>query len=167
MAMAWTDPSTWVAGAILTAQKLNEQVRDNLKAIGDPWQTYAPTWSSSGTNPSVGNGSLSGAFSQAGKQVNFRAQITIGSTTTFGSGVYSIGLPVVAMATRWIFTGAIREASPLVTYAAFGETAGGSSAALRVLPTTPGGPLTGLSQGTPITLSSGDVIAIAGSYEAA
>jgi hypothetical protein len=32
--MAWTAPSTWVSGAILTAAQLNEQLRDNLLANG-------------------------------------------------------------------------------------------------------------------------------------
>lgn len=34
--MAWTTPSTWVAGAILTAAQLNQQLRDNMDAIGAP-----------------------------------------------------------------------------------------------------------------------------------
>lgn len=32
--MAWTAPSTWVSGAILTAAQLNEQLRDNMLAAG-------------------------------------------------------------------------------------------------------------------------------------
>jgi hypothetical protein len=31
--MAWTAPSTWVAGAVLTAAELNEQLRDNMVAL--------------------------------------------------------------------------------------------------------------------------------------
>jgi hypothetical protein len=39
--MAWTAPSTWVAGAILTAAQLNTQLRDNLLAGGPIYATTA------------------------------------------------------------------------------------------------------------------------------
>jgi hypothetical protein len=39
--MAWTAPSTWVAGAILTAAQLNTQLRDNLLAGGPIYATEA------------------------------------------------------------------------------------------------------------------------------
>jgi hypothetical protein len=39
--MAWTAPSTWVAGAILTAAQLNTQLRDNLLAGGPIYGTEA------------------------------------------------------------------------------------------------------------------------------
>ena len=31
--MAWTTPRTWAAGALVTADDLNEQVRDNLDVL--------------------------------------------------------------------------------------------------------------------------------------
>ena len=39
--MAWTAPSTWVAGAILTAAQLNTQLRDNMLAGGPIYATEA------------------------------------------------------------------------------------------------------------------------------
>lgn len=39
--MAWTAPSTWVAGAILTAAQLNTQLRDNMLAGGPIYATTA------------------------------------------------------------------------------------------------------------------------------
>ena len=39
--MAWTAPSTWVAGAILTASQLNTQLRDNMLAGGPIYATEA------------------------------------------------------------------------------------------------------------------------------
>lgn len=165
--MAWTDPKTWIANVALSAAELNQHLRDNLKAIGDPWQSYTPSWTSSGTNPSIGNGSIVGAYSQAGKLVNFRAQVTIGTTTTFGTGVYFLTTPVAVLPFRWMFTGAVRDTSPLVTYAALGECTSGQSIALRVMPSTAGNSLTAMGQGTPITLASGDSFVISGSYEAA
>ena len=34
--MTWTAPSTWVAGAILTAAQLNQQLRDNMNFLAIP-----------------------------------------------------------------------------------------------------------------------------------
>jgi hypothetical protein len=39
--MAWTTPSTWVAGAILTAAQLNTQLRDNILCGGPIYTTEA------------------------------------------------------------------------------------------------------------------------------
>lgn len=33
--MAWSTPATWVAGAVLTAAQLNQQVRDNLSFLAE------------------------------------------------------------------------------------------------------------------------------------
>ena len=92
--MVWTAPSTWLAGSVVTAAKLNEQLRDNLQAIGDPWTAYAPVWTAATTNPVIGNGTITGAYIQAGKFIVWRFAIISGTTTTYGSGNYSISLPV-------------------------------------------------------------------------
>lgn len=57
---------------------------------------YLPTWTGSGGNPAIGNGTIEGLYSQVGKHVTARITITAGSTTTFGSGDWSFGLPLAA-----------------------------------------------------------------------
>jgi hypothetical protein len=94
--MTWPTLRTWLAGEKLTATLLNEQVRDPLKEIGDAWTAYTPTWTATTTNPAIGNGSITGAFIEAGKLIFFRFNITMGSTTTFGSGSYVISLPATS-----------------------------------------------------------------------
>lgn len=94
--MAWTSPRTWVAGEIVTAALMNLHIRDNLKAIGDPWTAYTPVWTATTTNPTIGNGAITGAFIAVGKLVVWRFNITMGSTTGFGSGSYEISLPVTS-----------------------------------------------------------------------
>jgi hypothetical protein len=91
--MAWTDPRTWLAGEEPTATVLNTHIRDNLKAIGDAWQSYTPVWGSSGTAPVVGNGSLLGNWISAGKLVIWRFSFTSGTTSTYGTGNYTITIP--------------------------------------------------------------------------
>lgn len=95
--MAWPATiRTWLAGEKPTAALLNQQIRDPLKAIGDAWTSYTPTWTASTTNPTIGNGTLTGAYIQAGKLVIFRIRIVLGSTSTRGSGEYRFGYPVTA-----------------------------------------------------------------------
>lgn len=60
---------------------------------GDPaWTTYTPTWTAS-VNPAIGNGTLTGAYIISGKTLRFRIYMLAGSTTTFGTGEWSFGLP--------------------------------------------------------------------------
>jgi hypothetical protein len=60
------------------------------------WQTYTPTWGASTTNPSLGNGQIRGRYIVYGKMVHVQAWIGFGSTTTYGSGIWSISLPITA-----------------------------------------------------------------------
>ena len=61
------------------------------------WTTYTPTWAASSSAPSVGNGSLAGEYAVDGNgMVDLRLKLTFGSTTSPGSGYYTIGLPLVS-----------------------------------------------------------------------
>ena len=51
--MAWTAPSTWVAGAILTAAQLNEQLRDNMNFLAVPNMCRARSTTATGIPTSV------------------------------------------------------------------------------------------------------------------
>jgi hypothetical protein len=74
-----------------------------MKWTGD-WIAYTPTWTASTTNPAIGNGSLTGAYRRIGQQVDFYADLSIGSTTTTGTGIWRISLPVVAVNAQWNFS---------------------------------------------------------------
>jgi len=59
------------------------------------WTAYVPAWScASGAAPVLGNGSLSGRYQQFGKLVVGNVYFGVGSTTTFGGGVWRFSLPV-------------------------------------------------------------------------
>lgn len=77
---------------------------------GPNTQTYVPTWTSSGTAPAIGNGSIAGRFIQLGKWVFVQFNLTFGSTSTFGTGEYIFSLPVTAAATSVGDIGAMRAA---------------------------------------------------------
>jgi len=72
------------------------------------WQSYTPTWTAATTNPSIGNGTLSGKYVQIGKTIICNIYLAPGSTTTFGSGNWSFSLPktiassVVGFVGNWV-----------------------------------------------------------------
>lgn len=63
--------------------------------VGFPqWFSYTPTWTATTTNPTLGNGVLNGRFTINGRTVTIVGTLSVGSTTTMGSGVYYWALPV-------------------------------------------------------------------------
>jgi len=73
------------SGDVLTAADLN--------AIATTSTTYTPTWASTGTQPTLGNGTLSGRYIKINKLVWVQIFMLTGSTTTYGTGLYSWSIP--------------------------------------------------------------------------
>ena len=89
-------PRTWVVGEVVTAALLNQEIRDQINTIVGAWTTYTPTWTASTTNPALGNGTLVGRYMKVGRTVTAHVNLITGSTTTYGSGVYSFALPATS-----------------------------------------------------------------------
>ena len=75
---------------------------DGLVSVGSlnetnptPWTVYTPAWTSSGTQPTIGTGSLSGRYTKIHTTVHFEMAITFASSTNPGTGTYTFTLPVV------------------------------------------------------------------------
>lgn len=81
-----TFPGKWVASAA-------SSVAPSVESI------YAPAWTSTGTAPVLGNGTLAGSYVQWGPMVVAQVKLVVGSTTTFGSGFYSVSVPVATTLT--------------------------------------------------------------------
>lgn len=64
----------------------------NDKAATD----YTPVWTSTGTQPALGNGVISGKVMKFGKYRVVKIEMTLGSTSTIGTGVYRWSLPEAA-----------------------------------------------------------------------
>lgn len=62
-----------------------------------PWTPYTPTWTASVTNPVLNNGTFTCAYSRVGNAVTMRMRLVMGSTTTYGSGVWRFTLPFTAV----------------------------------------------------------------------
>ena len=76
-----------------------QDIADNLDGLlGGAWTAYTPTWTGGVTNPTLGNGTLTGFYKKVGRTVVWRMRLTIGSTTNVGSGSWRFSLPVNAVA---------------------------------------------------------------------
>lgn len=70
------DGSSWVPVAYLGA-----------------WDTYTPTWDATSSSPSIGNGTIEGHYMDLGLLGHVHVRLVMGSSTTYGSGTYSVTLP--------------------------------------------------------------------------
>lgn len=138
--------------------------------LGAAWTSYTPTWSGSTGAPAIGNGTIVGRQRTCGKTVEFQILLTVGSTTTFGSGFYYFSLPSTAVRIQSGCVGFAFDVSggahtPLVGI--ISNAAAVSPATLaNVVPlnTTSGAVISGTA---PFTFANGDIIQISGMYEAA
>lgn len=73
-----------------------DQILDALHAMTDAWSTFTPVWTSSGTPISLGDATIEGRYLRAGKLVAYTGRLNMGATTTYGTGLYDISLPIAA-----------------------------------------------------------------------
>jgi hypothetical protein len=83
----------FTAGQRVLASDLNTATQQGA------WTSYVPVWSSSGTAPSLNNGTIVGYYAKVGRLVTVKIEMNSGSSTTFGTGFYSWTLPVAAAVT--------------------------------------------------------------------
>jgi len=127
------------------------------------WTAYTPTWGAS-TAPVLGNGSLSGRYTQIGKTVNFLIVLIMGSTTTYGSSIYTLTLPVAAASsTNSLIRGSgigwnLSSRVGLLPY-------GISTTVFRMIRTSTDSEVTSVGLG--VAWASGHSLTITGTYEAA
>jgi len=84
-----------------------------------PWTTYTPLWTSTGVNPGVGNGSVTGRYVALGATIIGEIRVLIGTTGfTRGSGTYRLSLPTAGVFENYQPVGqvVIRDEGPGITY---------------------------------------------------
>lgn len=158
-------PRTWVVGEVVTAALLNQEIRDQFNSMFAAWTSYTPTWTSS-TNPAIGNGTLAGAYIKWGRTCISMIKLTMGSTTTYGSGGYSFGVPF-ASASGMDYTGTARL---VAVNAWIGGTVmtGGNSAFNATFPTSSSDSRSAtLAATVPDTLANTHVVRMAMTYQTA
>lgn len=164
--MVWTAPATWVANDPVPAADLNVQLRDNLKAIGDPWTDWTPVWTAATTAVALGNGTLIGRYMNAGKLVAFIICLTAGSTTTFGTGQWRMTVPFTPKTQHWRWSAACWDSSANATYPAGLYMLPLGTIAVLTPNATAGNAERSVSNTVPFTWATGDILTIHGTYEA-
>lgn len=164
-----TVPRTFVTGEVETAAIFNAELRDPFTGIQSAWTAYTPTWTGATGNPALGNGTLACAFTRVGKNVAFRIQITMGSTTTYGTGQWRITLPAVAPVNiRWPFVANFFDTSAALDVTGIATWSNSLSALELWVPgITAGGYNRAMTSAVPFGPATGDILTILGEYEAA
>ena len=115
MATQWTAGLT--DGTALPAATLN--------TIGAAWETYTPTFTTAGTQPAIGNGTLTGRYARINKLIVAQINFLAGSTTTYGTSKLLFGLPFTNTTNLNAFFpiafGYIQDASTANVYTCVGD----------------------------------------------
>jgi hypothetical protein len=163
-----------VVGEQVTAALMNQEIRDQFNSFFGAWSTYTPGWfAETGTNPTIGNGTLSGRYLKTGRTVDWVVQLSWGSTSAGGSGGGSenwmFGLPAAPAA---------GVSQRIVNVDAFDASSSLHYSANAIYATTNGGVFrtivsnradaSGIWDSTlPFVYAAGDILYASGRYEAA
>lgn len=128
------------------------------------WSSYTPVWTASTTNPTLGNGTLVGSYTQNGKTVHVGIELVIGSTTKRGVGNVRFTLPVAPVTTRRQVLSLNLLVSGVIEYTGTAVITAGRIDHLAIATSTAAN---SVSHATPATLPAGSAITMSGTYEAA
>lgn len=126
---------------------------------------YTPIWRSSGTAPTLNNGTLTGRFGMTGKTVSFHMHFVRGSSSSNGTGIYAFTLPVAYNDSQGVVN-AVAYVLDTGTAEYVGVSRGGLATddlIIQMNTATVNGLLWAAT--SPFTLAAGDEARIAGSYE--
>jgi len=93
------DDTALVKDGASAMRDLGDAIDASLFAVGS-WQNWTPSWTSTGTAPSVGSGFIGGRFTQIGNLVIANGYIILGAGFAVGSGNYRVSFPVNAASTN-------------------------------------------------------------------
>lgn len=138
-------------------------------AADTSWTSYPAAWTSSGTAPNLGNGVLIGRYQKLGRTVDMTINLTVGTTTTGGTGNSFLSLPIQAANAGCTYIGHAQFAGNARWAGQFVIAPAGTTGT----PFFPAGAadvrLTQMSPNTnaPEAVGSGDVLRITATYESA
>jgi hypothetical protein len=158
--MTWTlRPANWDKPGHPDRGDEREAILDQIESLTSPgWTQYTPVWTAS-TPPAIGNGTLIGRYrlSADGDIAHFIVRIVMGSTTTYGTGAWSIGFPT---------TGAVPSGTGYLEAVGYGTAFDSSSGSITVLATktTSTLMLPNCSSTVPFTWATNDTLILNGFY---
>lgn len=156
---------------------LPETIRDladQLELMVPGWSGYTAAWTAATTNPSMGNAVATVQQQQIGLDTMlWYVEITMGTTTTYGSGQWRMSLPkpgIQSPATGRIwfpvhgfaFDLSANDSWPMRGHVA--NTGGGAYVVLQCPATSAGGSDRPVSSSVPFTWANGDVLTLWGIY---
>lgn len=127
-------------------------------SLGNAWTTYTPTWTAVTTPPVLGTGTITGRYKTFGKWGVCNGQLTMGGTTTYGTGAYRFSLPpswtlqnTVSILVRGF--GGVFDTSTGTHYVGYLNYVSGTTIAMRTHAAT-----AEVGTAVPVTFASGDII---------
>lgn len=152
----------------IRAQYLSANSTWDLTGITDAWISYTPSWTASGSAPSLGNGTISGRYKVVGKTIFVSVKLVTGSTTTYGSGDWRFSLPVTAYSADSIQMSCSMLDNGINWYqGTVNGTYSGLTDRTSIICDTAGVNAAAVTATTPFTWGAGDSLIFNGSYEAA
>ncbi|GGY81072.1 hypothetical protein CP967_08685 [Streptomyces nitrosporeus] len=161
-----TTPRTWASGETPTGATFNAEIRDQWNSVLDAWTAYTPAWTGATSNPVYGNAVVTGRYMKVGRTCHVRIDISMGSTTTYGSGGWALSLPFTSAATG----SQVGDAHVLMSARIAGHiNVGGGATVGQIFFPTSGSPhtLSWASATVPVTWAAGARLTIALTYETA
>jgi hypothetical protein len=170
----------YVSGATSNIQSQFTTVNSTISGIG-VWQDYTPTWSSAsggGTSWNYGTGNtVAGRYVQIGKTVHFKAKVTLGTTPTVGTNTGTFTLPVNPV-DAFVTVNGYYKGSVATIDVTSQMTNGSTTATISPVTTNQytgsatayarfGGTVIAALSAHGITPTSGDIVFVSGTYEAA
>ncbi len=159
---------TLLSGEVPTATKWST-ILAALHGLTDARTPYTPTWSSTGTQPALVNGTLTGSYRQANKWLEWRTVLVIGSSTTLGTGAYRMSLPTAAAPLTDHLTHALlNDVSGSVRFfgGAWIISAASTGDNMRIVFSGESA-FSNMTGSSPLALASGDRLILSGVYEVA
>lgn len=126
--------------------------------------SYTPTWSATGTAPSLGDGTLVGRYQQVGQQVWFLIRLIWGSTTTGGTGTWQFTLPIAPNLSNLGMNASALDASAGFIYPAVARAGSVSPEIDRIGAHTSTGAIGLVTATHPFTWAVSDALSIQGLY---
>lgn len=156
-----SSPRTWVAGETVTAAEMNAEIRDAFIGVQAAWTAFTPTWTAASVNPVLGNGTIVGRWTRTGKTADFFYQITMGSTTTYGTGQWILSIPATLNNARFgTGLGDAFDASAASDFPISTAAQSTTSFALRGWPGAAGAAWAAVNSTVPFTWATGDILTI-------
>jgi hypothetical protein len=135
--------------------------------IESAWTSYVPTWTAS-VNPAINNGTIEGYYKLIGKTCFVRGNIAMGSTTTYGTGEWLVGLPFPAKNADGIqMTVSILQATVAWYNGIMNGARAGFTNRTAIQYQNTGGTTDSLTSSTPFVWGAGSRFTWNGSYEIA